>query len=86
MSQLSPESRRSLYAVFLAWLSQASTEETEQIDELLDKHPPQGARSVLTLVRNCLADPQLRGQLPKNLVLRLQAVNWPHGGVAVRVA
>ena len=84
MSQLSPENRRSLYAVFLAWLSQASTEETDQLDELLDKHPPQGARSVLTLVRDCLDDPVLRLQLPNNLALRLQAVNWLQGGFAVR--
>ena len=84
MSQLSPENRRSLYAVFLAWLSQASTEETDQLDELLDEHPPQGARSVLTLVRDCLDDPVLRLQLPNNLALRLQAVNWLQGGFAVR--
>ena len=84
MSQLSPENRRSLYAVFLAWLSQATTEETDQLDELLDEHPPQRARSVLTLVRNCLDDPALRLQLPKNLALRLQAVNWLQGGFAVR--
>ncbi|QBM28365.1 hypothetical protein [Hydrogenophaga pseudoflava] len=84
MSQLSQGNRRSLYAIFLAWLSQASTKETDQLDELLDKHPPQGARSVLTLVSNCLDDPVLRPQLPKNLALRLQAVNWLQGGFAVR--
>jgi hypothetical protein len=85
MSQLSPENRRSLYVIFLTWLSQASTEEMHQLDELMDRHPPQGARSMLTLVQNCLEDPVLRMQLPKNLQLRLQAANWPQGGVAVRV-
>ena len=84
MSQLSPANRRTLYATFMAWLLQASQEETDQLDELLDTYPPQGSRSVLTLVSNCLDDPVLRPQLPKNLSLRLQAVNWPQGGFAVR--
>lgn len=84
MSQLSPANRRTLYATFMAWLLQAPQEETDQLDELLDTHPPQGSRSVLILVSKCLDDPVLRPQLPKNLSLRLQAVNWPQGGVSVR--
>ena len=52
MSQLSQGNRRSLYAIFLAWLSQASTEETDQLDELLDKHPDHAALHAVWLISN----------------------------------
>ena len=84
MSPLSQENRHKLYAIFIAWLSQAPNEETDQLDDLMAKNPPAGSRSVLILICTCLADPALRSQLPKNLAQRLQAVNWLQGGVAVR--
>lgn len=86
MSQVSPQSRREFHAVFADWLSHASTEETEQLEALQVKYPPHQIRSMLTFIRECLADSTRCEELPGNLRTRLQARNWPQGGSVLQAA
>lgn len=90
MSQIAPslcaDRRRQFHAIFGDWLVNAPLEELEQLDSLMDRHPPHQVRSMLSFIRECLGRTDLRPQLPANLLLRLQAVNWPQGGFVARVA
>lgn len=89
MSPIEPslcaERRRQFHSIFGDWLVEAPLEELEQLDRLMDRHPPHQVRSMISFIRECLGRSDLRPQLPANLLLRLQAVNWPQGGFAVRV-
>lgn len=80
MSQVSPQARREFNTVFADWLSNASNEETEQLDALQVKYPTHQVRSMLTFIRECLAQPIQCAELPGSLRTRLQARNWPQGG------
>lgn len=84
MSQVSPQARREFHVVFEDWLSHASTEETEQLEALQAKYPSHQLRSMLTFIRECLAEPTRCAELPGNLRTRLQARNWPQGGSVVQ--
>lgn len=86
MSQVSPEARREFNAVFADWLEHASQEETDQLDALQEKYPPLQVRSMLTFIRECLAEPARSEELPCNLRTRLQARNWPQGGIFLQAA
>ena len=84
--QVSPQARREFHAVFVDWLSHASTEEANQLDALQVQYPPHQVRSTLTFIHECLADPDRCEALPSNLRTRLQARNWPQGGIALQAA
>lgn len=74
---LTSASRYSFHSIFRNWLSNASEQETDQLDELLSDFPSTEVRSMVTFIRDCLEDPARREKLPENLRQRLQAVNWP---------
>ncbi len=82
---LTSASRYSFHSIFRNWLSNASEQETDQLDELLCDFPSTKVCSMITFIRDCLEDPVRREKLPANLHQRLQAVNWPLGGPALRV-
>ena len=86
MTALSPQVRRQFHACFADWLYEASVQEMEKLQAMLESHPsPDRVRSLLTFVREGMADPQLRQQLPANLVRRLQGRNWPQAGSSLKV-
>ena len=86
MSQVSPQARREFNSIFADWLSNASTEETDQLDALQVKYPAHQIRSMQMFIRECLADEGRCAELPGNLRTRLQARNWPQGGSALQAA
>jgi hypothetical protein len=86
MTALSPQVRRDFYACFADWLYEASVLEMEQLEAMQERQPsPNQVRSMLTFVHESLADPQLRQELPANLVQRLKGRNWPQGGSSLQV-
>jgi hypothetical protein len=86
MTALSPQIRRVFHACFADWLYEASVQEMEKFQAMLESNPsPDRVRSLLTFVREGMADPQLRQELPANLVQRLTERNWPPGGSSLQV-
>lgn len=86
MFQISPQARREFHAVFANWLSHANSEETEQLETMQVKYPSRHIRSMLTFIRECLVEPTRCAELPSNLRTRLQATNWPQGGMFLQAA
>ena len=86
MSQVPAQARREFNAIFADWLSNASTEETDQLDALQVKYPAHQIRSMQMFIRECLDDEGRCAELPGNLRTRLQARNWPQGGNVLQAA
>lgn len=81
---LDTANRLTFHTIFLDWLGSAPDDQTIQLDALMDQHPTTEVRSMITFIRDCLADPQRKVQLPADLLRRLEAVNWPIGEVALQ--
>lgn len=86
MSQVSPEARLEFHAVFADWLSNASDEEMDQLVAMQVKYPPPQVQSLLSFIRESLADSARCAELPCDLRTRLQERSWPHVGLALQVA
>ncbi len=69
--------RRAYHKAFVEWLSNCTTEEAECFDHLQRHKPTDQVIPMMNFMEQCLSDPEQRGRLPKGLVERLQAANWP---------
>jgi hypothetical protein len=83
---ISQSARLQFHSIFASWMLYAQSEETDQLDALLDDFPSTEVRSMVTFIRDCLATPARREKLPQNLLQRLQSVNWPQGEFVLQVA
>jgi hypothetical protein len=76
---LTSAARKVFHQLFQDWACQASNMECDVLDAALEKYKTGEIRSMVTFIRDCLADPIRQQDLPKSLVQRLQVLNWPQG-------
>lgn len=77
---LTPENqqaRRAYHKAFIEWMTNCSGDEIDCFVQLQQHKPDHKVIPMMKFMEQCLADPQMRDQLPKGLLERLKAANWP---------
>jgi len=82
----STSQRLTYHRAFSTWLASCSHEDAQRLDDLQAEHPDQNVRPMMRFIEQCLADPDLRDQLPRSLVKQLQAEHWLPAQPAYAVA
>lgn len=83
---LDDEQRKLFHAIFSEWFAGASEADYIQLDVARERYAPGQVCSMITLVRGCFAQPQLRSELPQTLTRLLRERNWPRPTVAAKSA
>jgi hypothetical protein len=76
---LTRAARKVFHQLFQDWACQASNMECDLLDAALEKYQTGEIRSMVTFIRDGMADPIRQLDLPTSLVERLQVLNWPQG-------
>ena len=71
------QERMLFHSIFNEWLSRASDEDWQQLEQARERFAPNEVCSAVRLVRRCLARQELVQELPLSLRQLLQERNWP---------
>ena len=71
------QERMLFHSIFNEWLSRASDEDWQQLEQARERFAPNEVCSAVRLVRRCLARRDLARELPQSLRQLLQERNWP---------
>ena len=71
------QERMLFHSIFNEWLSRASDEDWQQLEQAREHFAPNEVCSAVRLVRRCLARQELVQELPLSLRQLLQERNWP---------
>jgi hypothetical protein len=76
LTPLADETRKQFHAIFNDWMVNASDADFGKLETAKTQYAPFQVCSMVTLVRGCLANQDLRSALPETLVQLLRERNW----------